>query len=168
MKKVMFLIVGMLLSANASAATLSLTTAGTLNASQEVSAVVNNGPLAIGSGETQGGNWYSYFDLTSDTDTSAVVEWSFNPESAVNSATLGIYDATLNYLLTSAVVAGDFVTSVFLQAGHTYWVDFTSVDSTALSYDISVSAVPVPAALFLFAPALLGFFGLRRKAAVAA
>jgi len=30
------------------------------------------------------------------------------------------------------------------------------------------SAVPVPAALFLFAPALLGFFGLRRKAAVAA
>ncbi|MBL1319522.1 MAG: hypothetical protein COA63_000485 [Methylophaga sp.] len=26
-----------------------------------------------------------------------------------------------------------------------------------------VSAVPVPAALFLFAPALLGFFGLRRK-----
>tara|TARA_R110002095_G_scaffold209934_1_gene196800 strand:+ start:207 stop:344 length:138 start_codon:yes stop_codon:yes gene_type:complete len=30
----------------------------------------------------------------------------------------------------------------------------------------SVSAVPIPAAL-LFAPALLGFFGLRRKAAVA-
>lgn len=30
------------------------------------------------------------------------------------------------------------------------------------------SAVPVPAALFLFAPALLGFFGLRRKATLAA
>jgi hypothetical protein len=31
--------------------------------------------------------------------------------------------------------------------------------------DISVvSAVPVPAAAFLFAPALLGFMGLRRKA----
>lgn len=28
----------------------------------------------------------------------------------------------------------------------------------------SVSAVPIPAALFMFAPALLGFFGLRRKA----
>ncbi|PHS31862.1 MAG: hypothetical protein COA95_05085 [Methylophaga sp.] len=28
---------------------------------------------------------------------------------------------------------------------------------------ITVSAVPVPAALFLFAPALLGFLGLRRK-----
>lgn len=31
-----------------------------------------------------------------------------------------------------------------------------------------LSQVPVPAALFLFAPALLGFFGLRRKAATAA
>ena len=37
-----------------------------------------------------------------------------------------------------------------------------------LKYDVSVSAVPVPAALFLFAPALLGFLGLRRKTAVAA
>jgi hypothetical protein len=32
---------------------------------------------------------------------------------------------------------------------------------------VSVSAVPVPAAAFLFAPALLGFMGLRRKAAKA-
>jgi len=31
-------------------------------------------------------------------------------------------------------------------------------------YGDSVSAVPVPAALFLFAPALLGFLGFRRKA----
>lgn len=30
----------------------------------------------------------------------------------------------------------------------------------------SVSAVPVPAALFMFAPALLGFIGLRRKAKI--
>ncbi len=29
--------------------------------------------------------------------------------------------------------------------------------------DVNVNAVPVPAALFLFAPALLGFLGLRRK-----
>lgn len=35
-------------------------------------------------------------------------------------------------------------------------------------YISSLSAVPVPAALFLFAPALLGFLGLRRKAALAA
>ena len=29
--------------------------------------------------------------------------------------------------------------------------------------DIQVSAVPIPAAALLFAPALLGFLGLRRK-----
>ena len=166
MKKVMLLVVGMLLSFGASAATLSLTTAGSSNATQEVSAVVNNGPVAIGSGETAGGNWYSDFDLTTDVDTSAVVEWSFNPESAVSQAELSIWDDGIRVI--QEFVAGDFITSIFLQAGHTYWVDFTSVASTALSYDISVSAVPVPAALFLFAPALLGFFGLRRKAAVAA
>lgn len=165
MKKVMLLIVGMLFAASASAATLSLTTAGTSNATQSVSGIVNNGPVAIGSGETTGGSWWSLFDLTTDVDTSAVVEWSFNPESAVSSATLSIWDNTV--LIIQEVVSGDFITSVFLQAGHTYWVDFTSVSSTALSYDISVSAVPIPAALFLFAPALLGFFGLRRKAAVA-
>lgn len=32
------------------------------------------------------------------------------------------------------------------------------------NFQYSVSAVPVPAAAFLFAPALLGFMGLRRKA----
>jgi len=38
----------------------------------------------------------------------------------------------------------------------------------ALRLDSNISAVPVPAALFLFAPAVLGFFGLRRKSAAAA
>jgi len=33
---------------------------------------------------------------------------------------------------------------------------------------VTPSAVPIPAALWLFAPALVGFFGFRRKAAVAA
>lgn len=38
-----------------------------------------------------------------------------------------------------------------------------NLDNISVSNE-SVSAVPVPAALFMFAPALLGFFGLRRKA----
>lgn len=35
-----------------------------------------------------------------------------------------------------------------------------------LSYNSGVSEVPVPAALFMFAPALLGFLGLRRRTKV--
>ena len=41
-------------------------------------------------------------------------------------------------------------------------------DSLGGSLDaVSVNAVPIPAAAFLFAPALLGFLGLRRKATTA-
>ena len=47
-----------------------------------------------------------------------------------------------------------------------YW-DSNSHDNTefvTVSIDNNVSAVPIPAAAFMFAPALLGFMGLRRKA----
>ena len=52
-----------------------------------------------------------------------------------------------------------------LLAGVTYFFDISGVSGgTPLTATLSISAVPVPAALFLFAPALLGFLGLRRKA----
>ncbi len=45
------------------------------------------------------------------------------------------------------------------------WQGLSFNENTVLSLDInSPSQVPVPAAAFLFAPALLGFLGLRRKA----
>jgi hypothetical protein len=49
------------------------------------------------------------------------------------------------------------------------WADSWTTDSgslergVALVRNINVSAVPVPAAAFLFAPALLGFLGLRHR-----
>jgi hypothetical protein len=51
------------------------------------------------------------------------------------------------------------------------WVNWQGLSfdaNTIVSLDINTSAVPVPAALFLFAPALLGFIGFRRKVATAA
>jgi hypothetical protein len=169
MKKAMLFIVSMLFAVSVNAATLSLSTAGSsAGTSQSVSGVLNNGDLAVGSGETSGGQWYSLFDLTTDVDTMAKIEWSFNPESAVDEATLAIGSEEDFGYLALFNVAGDFVTTFFLEAGKTYWIDFASVVSTALSYDLSVAAVPVPAALWLFGPALLGLFGLRRKAVVAA
>lgn len=42
--------------------------------------------------------------------------------------------------------------------------NFTGTDAQFQIMTSNVSAVPIPAAAFLFAPALLGFMGLRRKA----
>ena len=51
----------------------------------------------------------------------------------------------------------------------TFFNTFTGTASGEQFYISALNAeVPVPAALFLFAPALLGFLGLRRKAALAA
>jgi len=165
MKKVMFLLVAMLLSFSVSAATLTLGLNGSNNADQEIDFAT--GTLVGGSGKTDGGTWYSDFTLTTDEDTQAVVEFSFNPESAVSTALLSITNRVTG-IATEWLGAGDLIVSYFFETGVAYGIDFYSVTSTQLKYDVSVSAVPVPAALFLFAPALLGFFGLRRKAAVAA
>jgi hypothetical protein len=50
--------------------------------------------------------------------------------------------------------------------GERLYIGSNSTDNVGLILDnVSVSAVPVPAAAFLMAPALIGFIGLRRKAA---
>ncbi len=61
-------------------------------------------------------------------------------------------------------ITGDFIFTAILTAGSYFAVDILNATSGILKYDLSISAVPVPAALWLFAPALLGFFGLRRQA----
>jgi len=47
------------------------------------------------------------------------------------------------------------------------WVNFQGLsfdNNTIVSLDIMPSAVPIPAAVLMFAPALLGFMGLRHRA----
>ena len=163
MKKVMLFIASMLFAVGVNAATLNLTNAGTtVGVSQDTSSLTNK--IVSGFGQTGGSSsWSSLFSLTTTEDTMGVVEWSFNPEAAITTAVLQIFDVTNNAVLAQFNVIGDFITSFQFLAGTTYGIDFRSVDSTATRYDVTVSAVPVPAALFLLAPALFGFLGLRRK-----
>lgn len=172
MKKAMLFVVALLFSVGVNAATLNLTGIGSSGASQSVD-VNNNSTVLAGGTVGESASWYSQFDLTSDTDTAVKVEWSFNPFSALDSAVLvfsqisgpgGIYVGSTQYFN----ITGDFSFTAFLTAGLYYAIDIVDATSNILKYDVSVSAVPVPAALFLFAPALLGFLGLRRKTAVAA
>ena len=70
---------------------------------------------------------------------------------------------TFNFL-TFASVIGSF-DSILLPSFEGFNFDVIFGDTFAnLVVTSSVSEVPVPAALFLFGPALLGFLGLRRKA----
>ncbi|SFK20517.1 hypothetical protein [Methylophaga sulfidovorans] len=162
MKKAMLFVVALLFSVSVNAATLSLTEVGSTIASQ--SADVTSGSVVLGSGTVStGGTWSSEFALTTDEDTPVVIAWSFNP--AIIGATLvfGTLGDTVSYAITE-----DFSFTAMLTAGADYILSIIDATSSVVKYDVSVSAVPVPAALFLFAPALLGFLGMRRKAAVAA
>jgi hypothetical protein len=164
MKKVMLFIASMLFAVGANAATLNLVANGVNGGvSQNVSALTTS--IVSGYGQTGGAaSWGSFFNLTTSQATTGVVEWSFNPEAAVTTAVLQIFDVTNNVILATHNVVGDFITSFQFLAGTTYGIDFRDINSTATRYDVTVSAIPVPAALLLFAPALLGFMGLRRKA----
>jgi hypothetical protein len=64
--------------------------------------------------------------------------------------------ALLNSLSTSFTLLSDATVKFFIN-------DSNYGDNIG-GMSLNVSAVPIPAAAFLFAPALLGFMGLRRKA----
>ncbi|MAX52576.1 MAG: hypothetical protein CMH22_11400 [Methylophaga sp.] len=171
MKKAMLFFVALLFSVSVNAATLTLTGVGSSGATQSVD-VNNNSTVLAGGTVGEVTSWSSLFDLSSDDNTAVKVEWSFNPFAALTGATLvfGELDLGGDYLPGAQTfdITGDFSFTAFLTAGVVYGLDIIDASSNILKYDVSVSAVPVPAALFLFAPALLGFLGLRRKSAVAA
>jgi len=168
MKKILLGLFFAMFALQVNAATLSLTTAGTSgpSTSQSVSVVNNNGPLASGTGETTGGSWWSQFNLTTDVATSAQIEWSFNKEAAVTTAVLS-FGSNSAGIIDTWNATGDFITNVMLSVGETYWVDFYSIESSPLNYDVSVSQVPVPAAVWLFGSALMGLFGASRRKSTA-
>ena len=181
MKKVMFLIVGLLFAGSASAASLNLS-----QFEQDVSSTnVLNTSIGFDSVSAESftkaesaGDFTIGHLITSNVDQSVKVTWTFNdPDNLVDgSGFIGLGNQLLDgngvllgsAILTAVTGAGySFILS--LTANTTYFLDMVGTASALpLTSTLTVSAVPIPAALFLFAPALLGFFGLRRKAAVAA
>lgn len=84
------------------------------------------------------------------------------PDSLVVS--LGSYSE--NFILNAGAVWGTFTRVVTVAAdGSKLSFSHAGGDNVGIMLDnVSVSAVPIPAAAFMFAPALLGFLGLRRRA----
>lgn len=157
MKNAMLFIVALFLSVSVNAATLSLNGLGSTGASQNVD--LTNSPVVLGSGTvSQSGIWNSEFSLSTDEETPVVITWSFNPSIVGATLVFGTLADTVSYAIT-----GDFSFTALLTAGTDYILKIVDATSGIVKYDVSVSAVPLPAALFLFAPALLGFLSLRKK-----
>jgi len=154
------LLYDVIFSISAKAATLNLTTAGSSGATQEVSLNNNDALLGHGTVDEPNTNWSSFFALSTDQSTPVKIVWSFNPEANLSSATVSLF------LLGGAVIdqfnlISDYSCTAMLKTGITYGLDIFSATLYELKYDVSVSAAPIPAALFLFAPSSLGLLGLR-------
>ena len=150
MKKAMLFVVALMFSVAANAATYNLSTT---DVGPEI---FDNGTSAV---SASFGDTTTTFSLEVIGDGPAAIDFDFSPTSKFTSGTLTIGSEVL-------AIAPDFTTILNLVSG-IYTVSFDVLPTTG-NMSFGVSAVPVPAALFLFAPALLGFLGMRRKTAVAA
>jgi hypothetical protein len=169
MKKVMFIIFAMLFSVSVSAATLDLDKIDASFDSQEgggVTGDLSDTVTALGYTTQDDGEYIQDWAISTDAETSILVEVNFNPEDTGTSISLWSGGSIL-----SSAIGGDPMSFIYngLMTGTDYFIRVVgTVNGDLNSYNLTVSNVPVPAALFLFAPALLGLFGLRRKAVLAA
>ncbi|HDY86340.1 MAG TPA: hypothetical protein ENH74_11780 [Methylophaga sp.] len=165
MKKVMLFIVSMLFAVGANAASLNLTTFENDVSTNAVNNFISTSPSGAASFNTvsAAGVFSLGHTVVSAVDQMVNIEWTFNKQSNLVSGDIskgGDFD------LIQAVTGLGYNFNIMLLAGQTYFFDIMGISKgNPLTATLSVSAVPVPAALFLFAPALLGLLGLRRKSA---
>lgn len=159
MRILILIMFGIVCSLEAHAASINITSSDTYYASV-VDIVPNNTSSAIATFSTRGGEFGVLNDVTSDIDTLARVTWKFEPESSFLG---GVIDLSNNNFID---IHGNYSYNLYLVAGHQYWLDlFDALSPTPMKFQLSVTAlsqVPLPAALFLLLPALIGFWGIRR------
>lgn len=165
MKKAMLFFAALLFSVNASAATLNLVG----DAANFGSVGLSSGQVVTASGAlSEGQNVSDAYTLTTDATSGAKLSLTFN--TLAPNTSVSIFDGVNTFEPTIISVASLGVVDYFwvLQAATDYVISiFIESANAGSNYDLRVET-PIPAALWLFAPALLGFFGLRRKAQVAA
>lgn len=174
MKKAMLFVVSFFFAVSVNAATLNLSLDGTGGffggATQSITANNSNDVGAVGKGA--GISWFSDFSLVSNKTTKATIDFKAIGGGLIPSLSeISILFGDANNLIaggsdTSFLGVFDFNTTVMLTAGTQYFFFIDGVKNVT-GYNLQVSAVPIPAALWLFAPALLGLLGLRRKAQAA-
>jgi hypothetical protein len=101
-----------------------------------------------------GGNSVGFnSDASADSETPSVAQNGVDTLNELLVLSFNLNGATLGDV-ESALTSGGFVIGMHVQ----------SIGQNSEGYISYIPEVPIPAAAFLFAPALLGFMGLRRKA----
>jgi hypothetical protein len=175
MKKVMLFFITLLFTATVNAASINLAkvgvTAGTI--------LLNNTASVLATGALVDTNKYdrpyaAFFDLNVDADTGVDLGLQLLPLTDVSFDLFRLRDGggaagiVEDFAILSGIVGNESMGSFLALASESYRIVIRSAAQKTYNLTASVSEVPVPAALFLFAPALLGFLGLRRKASLAA
>ena len=169
MKKVMFIIVGMLFAVTVNAASLNLTLAQTGGDAVSLVEPASGQVVKVSDSSFNAVNGEAVFELDVEgRDTRGWFLGGFTLLSKDSYFKLfedGAEIVNASIIGPDLIGSGSFAFNLMLKEASTYVIKvFTG---NLESYNFRVET-PIPAALFLFAPALLGFFGLRRKAAVAA
>lgn len=169
MYKTFLFLTAFLVSAGANAAALTIETAGLFTS--PVTIANNNTDSATASGNF---DFFSSSTFIFNTNEQTAVNIDFNVTGAgLLSFGAANSDGQLIEFLPSQTfidVSDNFFVTTLLSPGTPLAFIFQDLSGGG-AFDLtiaSISEVPVPAALLLFAPALIGFLGLRRKAAKSA
>lgn len=176
MKKVMLFFITLLFTATVNGASINLAkvgvTAGTILLNNTAS-VLATGAL-VDTNKKYDRPYAAFFDLNVDADTGVDLGLQLLPLTDVSFDLFRLRDGggaagiVEDFAILSGIVGNESMGSFLALASESYRIVIRSAAQKTYNWTASVSEVPVPAALFLFAPALLGFLGLRRKASLAA
>ena len=175
MKKAMLFLATLFFAATVNAASINLKPLnGTLGiiTDNNTSAVSASGPFAL-TAPNANRPYRATYDMTSDMETTVGIFTSFTPAATLDIFKIGDDGTWANSTRIDLINSGgsnSINTLLAVTAGTAYRIFLRTFKEGNLTptYNLAVSEVPVPAALFLFAPALIGFLGLRRKASLPA
>jgi hypothetical protein len=175
MKKAMLFFITLLFAATVNAASINLAKVGVTTGT----VLLNNTASVLATGALVDTNKFAkpfaaFFDLNVDVDTGVDIGVQLLPLTDVSFDLFRLRDGggaagiVEDFAILSGIVGNESMGSFLALASESYRIVIRSAVQKTYNLTASVSEVPVPAALFLFAPALLGFLGLRRKATPAA
>ncbi|MCC5796265.1 MAG: VPLPA-CTERM sorting domain-containing protein [Methylophaga sp.] len=163
MKKAMLFFAALLFSVSAHAAVLDLTTfSNDVSTNTTNVGLVNQPTGAFSFNQVNStGAFQMGHIVVAAVDTVAKIQWTFNQSSDLITAQISKGGS---FVMVETITGLGTTFNFLLLAGQTYFFDIIGEAKSGMTMTLGITAVPLPAAVWLLAPALLGFFGMRRRA----